>query len=80
MIAWLGSKLLWVGGLALAILTAVATVWSRGRDAGSTAEKLKQQDARDALQKHYDEIDRSSRDFDGALGRLRDRAGPGDRG
>lgn len=74
MIAWLGSKLVWIGGIALAVLTAIAAVWSRGRAAGSASEKLKQKEAGDALQRHYDEIGSAPRTFDDAVVRLRDRS------
>jgi hypothetical protein len=37
-------------------------------------EDPKQKAQNDALQQHYDEIDARRPDFDGAIGRLRDRA------
>lgn len=63
----------WVAFAGL-ILAAVAVAFLKGRSEGKAYMEAEQQRKRDALQQHYDEIDRAPADPGAAYDRLRDRS------
>lgn len=60
--------------IVLAVLGAAAVALRQARKDGINQVLAEQQEKRDELQKHYDEIDSSAPDLNASLGRLRDRA------
>lgn len=58
-----------------AALAFVAAVFIKGRRAGIDSAAAKQGKRNDAIQKQFDAIDAGKPDLDGAVKRLRDRAG-----
>lgn len=74
MIGWvLGLGVKVKSGLALAgmVLLAIGISFLRGRAEGIKVIEAEQQRRRDALQEHYNEIDRQPVDPDGSYDRLR---------
>lgn len=63
----------WVA-LAGVILAAIAVAFVRGRSEGKAYMEAEQQRKRDALQQHYDDIDRAPADPGAAYERLRHRS------
>jgi hypothetical protein len=62
------------GAIILAVLGAIALVIRQARRDGINQVLTEQQERRDDLRKHYDEIDGRPPDFGGAVDRLRERA------
>jgi uncharacterized membrane-anchored protein YhcB (DUF1043 family) len=60
--------------IAVAIGGAVLMALRQARKDGVNQVLVEQQEKRDELQKHYDEIDSSAPDLNGALERLRERS------
>lgn len=60
--------------IAVAIGGAILMALRQARKDGVNQVLVEQQEKRDELQKHYDEIDSSAPDLDASLGRLRERS------
>lgn len=80
-VAWVGAVILAyvIGGrkwaLAVATLGIGSVIYEKGRKAGEERIKRKNEEAKDALQKHYDDIEAGNpADLDRDIERLRDHA------
>ncbi len=71
---WLFGKLKAYLAAAGAIVLVLTLVFTKGRLAGSAAERTKQQSQARKRTEKFNEIDASRPDLDASLGRLRDRA------
>lgn len=80
MFNWAGikAKLVAAGVVVFAVLAAIGLALRRSRQDGINQVLTEQQERRDELQQHYDEIDGRPPDLDAAIDRLRKRSS-GDR-